>query len=197
MLRPNENFDYAEEFSQNWNKKLKSVRITSFVISAVMLICGILCMVFPVKSIFVIETIAAILIIVLGIYHIFDYFCAPAFLRDPGSLISSILNIIIGILLLCAPREMTVSTFAFLFGILLMVFGINKIALTNKLRFFGIEHYDWVLVSGIFNIIAAIAFIILPMVSTLVLHYIIAAYLLVGAVALLIEAIAMRDLKAK
>ena len=195
VWRPNENFNYVQEFSQSWNKKLKSIRIASFIMSGLMLICAVLCMVFPVKSMFVIETIAAVLIIALGVYQICDYFCAPAFLRDPGSLISSILNIIIGVLLLCGPMEMTVSTFAFLFGILLMVFGINKIAFAHKLSFFTVDHYGWVIVSGVLNIVAAIAFIILPMMSTLVLHYIIAAYLLVGAIALFIEAITMRDLK--
>lgn len=197
MWKPSENFDYAHEFSENWNTKLKSIRITCFVISALMLICGILFMVFPVKSVFVVETIAAVLIIALGVYQICDYFCVPAFLRDPGSLISSILNIVIGILLLCGPMEATVSTFAFLFGFLLMVFGINKIAFANKLNCFGAERYGWVIASGVLNILAAVTFMILPMVSTLVLNYIVAAYLLVGAVALFIDAITMREYKMK
>ena len=197
MWKPSENFDYAHEFSENWNTKLKSIRITCFVISALMLICGILFMVFPVKSVFVVETIAAVLIIALGVYQICDYFCVPAFLRDPGSLISSILNIVIVILLLCGPMEATVSTFAFLFGFLLMVFGINKIAFANKLSCFGAERYGWVIASGVLNILAAVTFMILPMVSTLVLNYIVAAYLLVGAVALFIDAITMREYKMK
>ena len=76
-----------------------------------------------------------------------------------------------------------------------MVFGIHKIALAHKLSWVGIQNDGWVIASGVLNIIAAVVFIVLPMVSSIMLNYMIAAYLLVGGVSLLIETAAMKDFK--
>ena len=76
-----------------------------------------------------------------------------------------------------------------------MVSGLNKLSFAHQLSFFGIESYGWVIFTGIINVLAALAFIIAPLMSTVVLNYIVAAYLLVGGIALLVEVIAMHDLK--
>lgn len=188
-------FDFYHEFGEKWNQKLRSVRITGFVIGVLMLILAVLLMIFPVKSVFVFSTIAALLIVAFGFFRAVDYFCAQPFLRDPGDLVGGILNILIGVMLLCSPPEATVSTFTFLFGILLMVFGIHKIALAHKLSWVGIQNDGWVIASGVLNILAAVVFIVLPMVSSIMLNYMIAAYVLVGGVSLLIETAAMKDFK--
>lgn len=197
MLKIEANFDFAKEFAEKWNQKLKSVRIFSFVLSIFMIVCGVLCVIFPVQAVLAAEILAAVVIITLGVYEIIDYFCEPGFLRQPMSLIGGVLNLIIGILLIFSPSQVTISTFAFLFGILLMVFGVDKITFAHRLNFFTATNYSWVVTSGILNILAAIAFIVVPLASTVVLNYIVAAYLFVGGITLFIEAVSIKSFKVK
>ena len=197
MIRFNSDMDLANEFIGRWNKRLRSVRTASFIISILMIILGILCFIFPMETMSVIEVIACLLLISFGIYQMVDYFNEPVWFRFPGNLAGGILNIIMGILLLISPKEVTISTFAFLFGWILMMAGIEKMSFGNKLSFFAVSDYGWLTFSGVFNIIAALLFIFLPLASTLALNFIIAAYLLVGGITLLIEAFSMKDLKAK
>ncbi|MBC8537176.1 HdeD family acid-resistance protein [Feifania hominis] len=195
MRRVEANFDFAREIAARWNKKLKSVRIASFVISVLMVVCAVLCMVFPVQSVVVAEILAAVVIIALGVYECVDYFCAPAYLREAGVLVSGILNAVLGVMLLCSPRGAAISSFAFLFGVVMMVLGVDKIALAGKLSYFAVTGYGWVVASGVLNVLGAVAFFVAPFFSTLVLHAVIAGYLLIDGVTLFIEAISMKDLK--
>ena len=191
----NDDFDFRQEFVEKWNKKIHSLRIAGIVVGILMVGCAILCMLYPVKSVTLISTIASTLILVLGAYQIIDYLASPVIFRWPGSMISAICNLLIGFLLLCSPIEMTINTFAFIFGFILMIYGINKLTFAHQLSFFRIESYGWVIFTGIINLLAALAFIVAPMVSTVILNYLIAAYLLIGGIALLIEVIEMNDLK--
>lgn len=195
MLRFDDNFDFRREFVDKWNKKIHSLRITGIIIGLLMIICAILCMIYPIKSVALICTIGAALILVWGVYQIIDYIAASPLFRWTGNLVSAICNLLIGILLLCSPIEMTINTFAFIFGFILMIFGINKLLFAYQLSFFRVESYGWVIFTGILNILAALTFIIAPMVSTVVLNYILSAYLLIGGIALLVEVIEMNDLK--
>lgn len=195
MLRFNDDFDYYDEFINKWNKKIHSLRIIGIVIGAAMIIGAILCMFYPIRSVKLMGTVGAILILILGIYQLVDYLAASSLFRWNGSLISAVCNLIIGFLLLYSPIEMTINTFAFILGFILMIYGINKLTFAHQLSFFNVEGYGWVVFTGILNILAAFAFIISPMVSTIVLNYIVAIYLLIGGIALLIEVINMDDLK--
>lgn len=197
LIRIDADFDYTNALVEGWNHKLRSVRIASFIISILLVVCALLCAFFPVQSAGVMGALAAILILALGVYQLIDYFCAPPFLREAGGLVSSVLNLLIGVLLLASPTEATLSTFAFLLGGLMLVFGINKLSFSSKLGYFGVSGYGWVVVSGVLNLLAALSFLLLPLFSALVLNYLVAGYLLVGGVTLFIEAIAMRDLKVR
>ena len=196
MLSFGPNFDYTQEFVQNWDKKLHALRLASFVISILMILFGILCMIFPVKSALLLEYIAVFCILAAGIYMLVDYFKMPVYLRSGGVLATSILNILLSVILLCSPTEATLSTFAFVFGILMLVFGINEIALTQKLCCFSVTGYGWVTASGILNILAAALFLLAPLWSAVFMSYALAVYLLVGGISLLLEAVSMKDLQA-
>lgn len=195
MLRFNNNFNIRDEFVDKWNKKIHSLRIIGIVLGSLMIIGALLCMIYPIKSVSLLGTVGAALILGLGVYQLIDYLAAPSLFRWTGNLVSAICNLLIGLLLLCSPVEMTINTFAFIFGFILMVYGINKLTFAHQLSFFRVESFGWVVFTGILNILAALAFIIAPMVSTVVLNYIVAFYLLIGGIALLIEAIEMNDLK--
>lgn len=187
--------DFEQVFSENWNRKLKSVRILGLTVSLLMLACAVVCMNCPIQTLQLLKRAAALIIISFGIYQLVDYFYMPILLRDASTLIGCVLNIVIGMLLLFSPVEITVSVFAYMFGFLLMIFGVNKITFANKLHFFDIEDYSWVIASGILNILAAAAFLITPLLFTVALNIVLAGYLFVGGAALLIEVIAMKNMK--
>ena len=175
--------DFARVFSENWNRKLKSVRLLGAVVSLCMLVCAVLCMH------------SAVLIIALGMYQLVDYYYMPVLLRDGGTLIGAVLNTVIGMLLLFSPVEITVSVFAYMFGFLLMIFGVNKITFANKLHFFGIFDYSWVIASGVMNILAAAVFLIIQLISIVMLNTALAGYLAVGGITLLVEVVTMKNMK--
>lgn len=191
------NLDYAREFTEIWNKKVKSIRKTSIVVAAVMIVLGIVCIAFPVQAVRVVEVIAAIVIAVLGVVQIIDYCNFPIPFQRAGTLVNGILNILIGILLLCSPSSVSIGTFAFMFGFLLLIFGIDLLALSGKLRFFGIGGCGWVVATGIVGLVAAAAFFILPLASTIALNYILAIYLIAGGAVILVESTYMKDLQMK
>ena len=103
MLRFNDDFDFRSEFVGKWNKKIHSLRVAGIIVAILMIICAILCMIYPVKSVTIIGTIATGLILILGIYQIIDYIAAPPLFRGPGGLVSAICNLLIGLLLICSP----------------------------------------------------------------------------------------------
>ncbi|NLJ30154.1 MAG: DUF308 domain-containing protein [Clostridiales bacterium] len=194
MLDFGPDFDYAKEIADKWNKKLKSLRLTSLVISVLMILLGILCIAFPQQSLILLERLASVLIIVLGAYQIVDYFHPVVFVRRTGVLINGILNILMGLLLLFSPVAVTIMTFSFLFGVLMLVFGVGEIARAHQISCFTASGYGWVIVNGIFDILAATAFLIAPLLSAIFMNLILATYLTVGGLTLLIEAISMKNM---
>lgn len=197
MIRFTPDMDLQSEFVNHWNSKLKSVRTASIIISILMIILGILCAVYPMQAITVVEVLVCILLMVLGIGEIINYCREPVWFRNPGIIVSGILNIMMSFMLIGSPRDITISTFAFLFGWMLMMAGIEMTAFGNKLRFFAVDGCGWMVTGGIINIIASLLFIFVPMASTLALNFILAAYLFVGGITLLVEAFSLKDLKIK
>ncbi len=195
--RDDDNIDLAGLFVENWNKRLKSFRVSGMVVAALMIVLGIVLCIFPSQSVRVIEIFAALMIMALGVYQFIDYFNLPVILQRGGVLINAILNVILGILLITSPASVTISAFAFMFGFLLMIFGIDLLAASGKLAYFNVTNYGWVIVTGIISIIASVFFIFLPLASTIALNYILAVYLLVGGVTVFIETLSMKDLKIK
>ena len=54
MLRFNDDFDFRSEFVGKWNKKIHSLRVAGIIVAILMIICAILCMIYPVKSVTII-----------------------------------------------------------------------------------------------------------------------------------------------
>lgn len=197
MIRFTTDMDLAQEFSDHWNKKLRSLRTTGFIASILMIVLGILCVMYPMQAVTVVEILVCILLMVIGVFEIVDYCREPVWFRSTGIIISGILNIMVSIALIVSPRNIAISTFAVLFGWMLLMSGIEMIAFGNRLAFFSVANHGWLTVCGFFNIIAALFFVFTPFASTLALNFILASYLFVGGITLLIEAFSMRDLKIK
>ena len=69
-----DSFDYPQELRNNWNKRLRSMRIIALLLSILMMILGVVCFLYPVKTMGVLEKSAAFLILVAGVYEIINYF---------------------------------------------------------------------------------------------------------------------------
>ena len=187
-------FDYVQELIDTWNKNRRKVRTAYFVIAAVLIIAGILTAVFPVSIFAVIQYLAAIAVIAVGIYHFITFASMTYYFKDYMLLLSGILNVLMGVMLFIMPVTLTVQVTTLLLAFLLIFNGVEKLALASRLRYFRIPRTGSLTFSGILNIVLAVIFMLLPFVSALALNYILAAYLVLTGAALLIEAAGMHKI---
>ncbi len=184
-------FDYVQELIDTWNKNRRKVRTAYFVIAAVLIIAGILTAVFPISIFAVIQYLAAIAVIAVGIYHFITFSSMTYYFKDYMLLLSGILNVLMGVMLFIMPVTLTVQVTTLLLAFLLIFNGVEKLSLASRLRYFRIPRTGSLTFSGILNIVLAVIFMLLPFVSALALNYILAAYLVLTGAALLIEAAGM------
>lgn len=187
-------FDYVQELIDTWNKNRRKVRTAYFVIAAVLIIAGILTAVFPVSIFAVIQYLAAIAVIAVGIYHFITFASMTYYFKDYMLLLSGILNVLMGVMLFIMPVTLTVQVTTLLLAFLLIFNGVEKLSLASRLRYFRIPRTGSLTFSGILNIVLAVIFMLLPFVSALALNYILAAYLVLTGAALLIEAAGMHKI---
>ncbi len=187
-------FDYVQELIDTWNKNRRKVRTAYFVIAAVLIIAGILTAVFPVSIFAVIQYLAAIAVIAVGIYHFITFSSMTYYFKDYMLLLSGILNVLMGVMLFIMPVTLTVQVTTLLLAFLLIFNGVEKLSLASRLRYFRIPRTGSLTFSGILNIVLAVIFMLLPFVSALALNYILAAYLVLTGAALLIEAAGMHKI---
>ena len=95
-----------------------------------------------------------------------------------------------------SARRIKVAPVVCLLGFLFIVTGIERLTFARRMRYFQLPHTGMGTATGIINLIVGIVFLLMPMVSSLVLGYLMAAYLVVGGVTVLIEAAAMRSIDA-
>ena len=188
-------FDYVQELIDTWNRRRKKMRTAYFIMAAVLLIAGVLTAVFPVGIFAVIQSFAALAVIIIGIYPFVAFASMTDYFKDYMLLLSGILNVLIGVMLFVMPVTLTVQVITFMLAFLLIFSGAEKLSMASRLRYFRIPHTGSLTFSGILNIILAVIFLLLPFVSALALNYILAAYLLLTGAALLVEAIGMHKIE--
>lgn len=187
-------FDYAQEIIDNWNNGRKRMRTFYFILAALLILAGIATAAFPAGIFAVIQYLAAIAVIVVGIWHFVTYSSTSYYFKDSMHIISGILNILIGIMLFIMPVTLTVQVITFMLAFLLIFNGAQKLSFASRLRYFRIPHAGTLTFSGILNIILAVVFLLLPFISALALNYILCAYLVLTGIALLVEAAGMRKI---
>ncbi|HIV22630.1 MAG TPA: DUF308 domain-containing protein [Candidatus Merdiplasma excrementigallinarum] len=185
------NYDYVQELKEAWERGKKKIRNAYLILAAVLLAAGILLAVFPTGIFALIQYIAAIAVIMVGIYHFISYASMTYYFRDSMLLVSGILNVLLGVLLLFMPVELTAQVITFLLAFLLIFNGGEKLSLASRLRYYRIEGTGFLSFCGVLCITLAVVFLLLPFVSALALNYILAAYLIITAVVLFAEAIGM------
>lgn len=195
MTRFDPDRDLAGEFADNWNRKLRGVRVTGIIVGILMLIIGILCFIFPVRSAQVLEFIASLMVIVCGVFDVVCFCTTAPFLRMGGELVGGILNIIVGVMLIASPAEVSLSAYSFIFALMLLVFGVNEISFAMKLGYFAVSGFGWVIADAVLNILAGLAFFIMPVSSAFVMSWLIGIYLIVGGASVLIGSICTTDMR--
>ena len=185
----------GSQLIDKWNKKIRSLRIIGGVVAILMIILAIYCIFNPIKLATFTGLLIGAIIVILGIYQIVDYLATPSFIRYGGNLLIAVANILIGILFMMAPTQITIWMFGFILGVALILYGINKLMFSYRLSFFEIADHGWVSVSGILALIAGMIILIAPMLVTVIFNYLIAGYLLVGGINLLVEVIEMNNLR--
>ena len=116
-------YDYVQELKEAWERGKKKIRNAYLILAAVLLAAGILLAVFPTGIFALIQYIAAIAVIMVGIYHFISYTSMTYYFRDPMLLVSGILNVLLGVLLLFMPVELTAQVITFLLAFLLIFNG--------------------------------------------------------------------------
>ncbi|MCD7839052.1 MAG: DUF308 domain-containing protein [Erysipelotrichaceae bacterium] len=188
------NDDIIDDINDRLNKRLHIMRIVGIVIAIVMIICGILCLIFPTKTLSAIVIIGAIMLIVSGVYQIIDYVTLPSMLRWAGNMSCSIINVMIGLILLISPKQLTIHVLVYIFGFILLFYGINKLTFAHQLSYFNMQGYSWPIMTSIITIVVAIIFLVSPMFVLVVLSYMLAIYLIVEGLTQFIETIKLHDL---
>lgn len=186
---------FVEEFKNNWNKRIKKIRWICIILSLLMIGVGLICVFFPMQTFEFMKLIVSIVLIIFGIYSIVTYCLTTSYFQDPIVIIVGITNILLGILLLKIPTEITTSALTMMLAIVLLFYGTQKIAFAKRLSFFEIIDTRIYMLSGVMSIILSIIFMILPLTSAIVINYIIAAYLIVDGITLLIETFQMKKIK--
>ncbi|MCC6093815.1 MAG: DUF308 domain-containing protein [Eubacterium sp.] len=195
MRRYDNGDDVINEVRESWNGHVKSVRIWGFIASVLMIIMGIVCMIYPIQTTYIIEVFASVALLVWGIWEIVKYFQRPVILRTGVSLMSGILNVILGIMLLTSPADELLIFFGFLFGLDLMMVGFEQLTLTGTFHAFGVVNTGWMTFDGVLNILVGIILLFMPLASVSAVSVLLSFYLLAGGITLLIECINARELK--
>lgn len=188
--------DLINEIRENWNKNIRSMRIWGIIASIFMIVVGILCVVFPMTTTYVIEVMASIALLLFGIWEVVRYVKRSSFLRTGVSLASGILNILLAVLLLTSPKAEMLLFFGFLFGLNLLMIGFEMVTAAGRFRAVGIAETGWMMANGVINIIIGIILLLIPLASIAAVSILLAVYLIFGGITLLMMSINARDMQA-
>lgn len=189
------NYEFESQIVDKWNKKVRLLRSIGGIIGVLMIVLAVFAIIFPIESLTLVGKFIGLVFLILAIYRFVDYLATPSFVRYPGNLVVVICNLLIGLLFLSSPLELTVNTTTCILAIVLLIYGINKLTFSYRLSLFGVKDARWVKVIGMISVIMAVILLIAPMIMTVIINYIIAGFLLAGGVGLLIEVLEMNDLR--
>ena len=183
----NDDFAHRDEFEAWWNSQVKKTRAGMVVWGVLMILAGIFAAGAPFSFYAIIQLVAGFALIIHGFVHVFSYVRAPEALRSSSTLVSGILNALLGFMLLVLPSLLTASTLVYLFAFLFILGGVDRLSYAHQMKRLEMP-YAAAIAVGVINIVVGVVFILMPLLSTLMLGYILAAYLIVGGITLLIEA---------
>lgn len=188
-------FDYRNDFIDRWNERIKQAKVWMIVLGALLIITGVLSVAAPFSFYAFIQIAIGVALLFHGVGQIASYFGTPEFFRNSTLAVSGVLNALLGVLLLTLPAYLTAATLVYPLAFLFIVTGFERLSFARQMKYFQIPNATVGTVTGVINIILGIVFILMPVFSSLLLSYAIAAYLVVAGVTLLIEALSLKRIQ--
>ena len=181
------------EMQNKINRKLRSLRRMGLGLAAALVVLGIALLFCPQSGVLWIERGIAVILGLVGIVEILDYLSTSALFRQSLTIVRGLFDLLIAVLLLRADAEMVITVFAVLLGVSAIVIGIHKLDYAMKLNYFRVEGSGMAMAGGVLSVIAGICFLISPLSSAIVLTTLIAAYCILGGIALFVEMLSFKN----
>lgn len=195
MDRYDSDFDHVAAFVSRWNAGVRRARTWTIVIGVLLVLAGIASAVAPLGIYAIVQGVISAVLIVGGVAQVVSYAWTPELFRSPTTLVMGVLNALFGVMLAILPAYLTVGTVAFLLAFLFIIAGAERVTYARRMRYFGLPDSGIATVTGVVNIVCGVAFLLIPMLSGLVLGYVVAAYLIVGGASLLVEGVSMKPIE--
>lgn len=194
MQHYDSSFDHVGDFVERWNEGVRGTRALAIGLGALLALAGVASLASPLSLYAVIQTVIAVALIAGGAAGIVGYVRMPELFRSPVALVTGILNALLGVLVLALPSYLTAGTLTLLLAFLFIASGAERLSSAHRMRYFGFEGTGVSTATGVLNIVAGMVFLIAPLFSSLVLGYLMAAYLIVAGASLMAEGVAMRPI---
>ncbi len=194
MQHYDSSFDHVGDFVERWNEGVRGTRALAIGLGALLALAGVASLASPFSLYAVIQTVIAVALIAGGTAGIVGYVRTPELFRSPVALVTGILNALLGVLVLALPSYLTAGTLTLLLAFLFIASGAERLSSAHRMRYFGFEGTGVSTATGVLNIVAGVVFLIAPLFSSLVLGYLMAAYLIVAGASLMAEGVAMRPI---
>lgn len=144
---------------------IKKVKRAYLILSAAMVVMGIVLIAFPKISMMTVCCIAGALSIALGIVKLIGYFSDDLFrLAFQFDLAFGVLAVVTGILMLAHPDHV-VKVIPMILGIIVMADGAFKLQTSYDAKRFGLRHWGWILILAAATCIFGLLLVIHPVQS--------------------------------
>lgn len=188
-------FDYADDFATRWNEGYRRARTWMIVLGVLLALVGVASALDPFSIYALVQAVIAAALIVGGASQLVSYARTPELLRSPATLVMGVLNALLGVMLLTLPAYLTAGTVVFLLAFLFIIAGAERITSARRMRYFGLPSSGVNTAVGVLNVVAGVAFLLLPVASGVVLGYVMSAYLVIGGVTLIVQGVSMRRIE--
>lgn len=181
------------EMQNKINRKLRSLRRLGLGLAAALVLLGIALLLCPQSIVLWIERGIAVILGLVGILEIVDYLSTSTLFRQSLTIVRGLLDLVIAVLLLRADAAQVITMLSFILGISALLIGIHKLDYAMKLNYFHVAGSGMAILGGLLSILAGIGFLISPLSSAIVLTTLIAAYCILGGIALFIEMLSFKN----
>ena len=181
------------EMQNKINRKLRSMRRLGLGLAAALDLLGIALLLCPQSIVLWIERGIAVILGLVGILEIVDYLSTSTLFRQSLTIVRGLLDLVIAVLLLRADAVQVITMLSFILGISALLIGIHKLDYAMKLNYFHVAGSGMAILGGLLSILAGIGFLISPLSSAIVLTTLIAAYCILGGIALFIEMLSFKN----
>ena len=181
------------EMQNKINRKLRSLRRLGLGLAAALVLLGIALLLCPQSIVLWIERGIAVILGLVGILEIVDSLSTSTLFRQSLTIVRGLLDLVIAVLLLRADAAQVITMLSFILGISALLIGIHKLDYAMKLNYFHVAGSGMAILGGLLSILAGIGFLISPLSSAIVLTTLIAAYCILGGIALFIEMLSFKN----